>query len=395
MKSKKVKRRFRYGKTIAIYDEFDEVEKKQWYNKAQVLLGFVDYFRTEEMFKTLDIDSSVRKRELAVYTEGYKEHMKHYPSTEYTGVMFKVEKFYRYEDLMEVIDDKYDKFYSDKLSYKEPISDDDIRNTLSEKSFLEGAKDGLVKFYGENVVAIKSTSSTDTFRLYYALFMYSDYISKMFRLNYGYSRRYVNLLLFVYMYKFISKIEMYSFHSATISKKNTSGAWNTLVEDGMIEMVEYEKTSPHYIRQRKVNSQRKIYKITPKAMAICELYMDYSMFRKKIPYTGITDCDVGITGRSLSLSENQKVSINGRNYMIKHMMYEYMYDWVNHKVDIELADSDKFEELKKMNASDIVYNPFIYKITEQEYLHNNGEFKNNAYIKKFLNNYKFGYKPVI
>ena len=74
------------------------------------------------------------------------------------------------------------------------------------------------------------------------------------------------------------------------------------------------------------------------------------------------------------------------------MFYEYCYEYINYKSDVELFSGDMERYLKKTESAEFYFNPMIYKICQDKFTTRNGEFTGDEFVEAFLNADRWGHK---
>lgn len=381
-------------KTLKIYSNMSDADKKQWYTVSQLVRGFMMSIKSEEDLRGLDEDDRVRSKHFVVQSDDHMHHLKH-GEGKFLGVKWAVEKMYNYEDFSKVKDeyvnhDEDDMMRRVKLDRTSRI--EDFRSYLNDvRSLKYSDKVEPVVFYGDKKDALVHNSMSDSLRNYYGLFLNYDYMKRWFSEVYSIRENVLDALLFLHVYKFFIFTDFLNFYKVNLSfttgkKRSTTSArkfFEFLLDEGFIEKVKYENNDLNRFKNYTMH------KTTDKADKLVYLFMDLVTYRKKMDFSGSALNLDGVTIHDLY----DKEIFNTRWKSSRHyIFYEWCYEYVNYKADVEFFDGDLKEFERKLSGDDFCFNPMIYKIAELKVLESNGKKTNNTYIQRFLNSPRFGRK---
>lgn len=390
------------AKILKIYEELPEEEKKEWLTLTQATKAFRVFLLTPEQVYNMHKYGNVRTREMAIYSEDYNYHVLH-GMFDFIGKKYDMEKFYNKSDLKKFVRTFQEPppfpfgWEKDRVNYGKL---NDLRSYINDIRNMEKSSHVMhVSFYGDQKESIVHHDETQQYRMYYAVFLNRSFIEKTVADMYEIKTVLLDLLVFLYTYKFFTHRNMYHYHSINTAamfsdkdgeptvRKSAKSAKEMLLERGYIMKEPYSKNSLHKKRYSEA-----LYTTTDKTNKIVKDYIDYVMYKKKLPYIGQSKSGRGIT--YLDIKERRrdvkypKTKISPKAYTF----YEYCYDYVNYKAEVEMFSGTMEEFMKKSSSVELKFNPMIYRLAQEIYLREGSDVKSKTFIDNFLSSDRWGSK---
>lgn len=387
-------------KTLYIYEELSEEERMEWLTARQVIGYDAVRFPSNKAFKELDESDEVERRYMAVHTDEYERWVKNNEGEKFLSSPYYVEVFYKKSDVKAFIK-KYPKFsYLGDLEKLEWPRDgeENLRTYLNDMRSIKN--EGFmfpVVFYGEKHIGIHDNDKGNQFRNYYSLFFLHSYITHSFIAYYGLSHHLLDLLVYFHVLKYFERATIFNHFRGTTFFRNKDGdigglggrsrTFAYLEKNGYVERVDYSERSMY--RGSKKYTRRKLYTVTMKTEKIVNTYMNWLMYKEKMPFQGD-----GYNTKRLTRIDLKGRS-GGENYLKQHpayMFYEYVYDYINYKSDVELFSGDMLEFMQRAESREFYFNPILMKVSEERYLSSDGKNSNSSYIKSLIEARRWGIK---
>lgn len=230
------------------------------------------------------------------------------------------------------------------------------------------------------VVKMKGDSPYDTYRMYYGLLHFKDFIDKSFMRMKGISKKELELLGAINQFRFFSSNEIYHF-----APLGMTTAQEVLKTKGWSKFHSKKGLRGRKIRNANDNSLV-IHTITPYAAQLYQEYLDYILFRKKLPRT-LHDSEKPELSHWLKKDiklhsekeEKEGIEFNRNNvpnrgsYMVyhdrKYVFYSFFFEHVNLYSELVNPLGYSEEELElAMNESSVDYKFSAYFYLMQDKL---------------------------
>ncbi len=383
-------------KSIKIYDAMSEKDQMNWLTRTQASDSVSGVLASSDMLIHLDKNKKVRKKHFAVQSDEYSNHLM-VGKGEFYLSKYSIELMYNYEDIVKEYKDFELELMVTEVKHVEnkrlEISND-LRTLLNDRRSLQSEdKFKPVVFYGDEKEAIVHESTQ--FRLYYMVLLNYPFIMKMYSVLHGISEVTMNALMFLYARKYFERNDIFQFHRNNVGAYASHGSWTKsysqlwiyMNKNGYVERVERGEKS----LTRKNGYTGKLYRTTTKTDQMCELLIEYLMYKKKMPYGGKS-----LTGHRPAYSDYKtNANIKRDSYDMyfdknPYSFYEFMFEYVNQVAEVEMFEGSLKEWELKMTSQDLKFNPLIFRIGQRRNFF--GTSRHNKYIETYLEGHRWGHK---
>ena len=380
------------SKTLRLYDFMPEEMKKMWLTREQVVRAYRHRFKSHGDVNELDRNRHIEKQQFAVQTDEYAYHLKNEDGY-YIYPKYELDVFYSRKDIVNFIKKYPDtsKWADKDLQHTDRRKQKDLRSYLNDiRSVRKEPEAVITMFYGERRPAIKHSDPSNQFRLHYAAFLNHSYITKLFCKTYGIRAYDLDIMIFLFTYKFFIWSDLFgcfrsgmSYTKDGVTDGSVKKTWRRILKDGMVEKVTISNKSMY----RKYWKEKTIYTTTAETERIVNLYMDYIMYKRKLDYIGTSRNGVVLTMKDIKDDLGTKIGVIGSR---AYTFYEYVYDYVNYKSDVELFSGKMQDYMRKSSSNQFYYHPIIYRIAEERMANDGEDTKSHRYIDKMINGSRFG-----
>ena len=385
-------------KTLRIYEQMPEDYRKEWLDIKQVAGFDALKFSTDKALNMLDYSDEVEKQCMVVNTDDYENWVKNGSVGKYVKEQWEVRTFYKKEDVKRFADNHLEMTrFEDMIQVGWKAEKlDDLRTYLNDRRSIKYEDIILpTEFYGDKTMALRHVSRDNQYRLYYGAFFLHGYITNQFLYQFNIKRSMLEMLIFLHTYKYFILKDLYNHYTAYMklrlddNKRANEGPTSKLkwfIKEGYVEKITYKNTSM-YKKKRVKGKMRNMYKTTEKADKVVGTYFNWLMYKEKMPFTGKSNNTKRLTRIDMK-NPNREVKWLDNKYA--YMFYEYVYDYINYKSEVELFDGDMESFMKKAESREFHYSAIVNRIAYERFLSSDGKNDNSAYIKHLLESRRWG-----
>lgn len=241
----------------------------------------------------------------------------------------------------------------------------DEYNVLTEKRTEHYVEESLIDGVENTIMplSVQKEVPYQSYRMFYGLFMFKSFVDKAFRKMHGLTVWQLDLLIHINMFRMFSFNELYHFINTYTSMTQMS---SFLKDGGWVEFRSKKGLRSNIIRDQRDNAKL-IYTVTKKSSDLFQEYLDYMLFRKKLPRIRHDSKTLNLMpyNREKVIADNLYENRNDTivNHDRRYLLYSFFFEYVNENTEITNPlgfDEKEIQRALTESSIDYKFSAFYY-----------------------------------